>query len=52
MFIARDRNYELKNRGINWHAVPFPSDYHYDNRLDGKVLFIITISKEGVNEDV
>jgi hypothetical protein len=29
MFIAADRNYELKGRGINWHAIPFPSDYHY-----------------------
>jgi len=28
-FIAKDRNFELKYRGINWHAVPFPSDYHY-----------------------
>ena len=31
MFIARDRNFELKNRGVNWHAVPFPSDYHYSH---------------------
>lgn len=29
MFIAKDREFELKDRGINWHAVPFPSDYHY-----------------------
>ena len=29
MFIAKNRNHELKKRGINWHAVPFPSDYHY-----------------------
>ena len=31
MFIAKDRKYELKKRGINWHAVPFPADYHYRN---------------------
>lgn len=30
MFMATDRRFELKNRGINWHAVPFPSDYHFD----------------------
>jgi hypothetical protein len=29
MFIAKDRKFELKKRGINWHAVPFPADYHY-----------------------
>lgn len=29
MFIAKDRRFELKKRGINWHAVPFPADYHY-----------------------
>lgn len=34
MFIAQDRKFELKNRGINWHAVPFPSDFHYDDRID------------------
>lgn len=33
MFIAKDRNFELKNRGINWHAVPFPSDYHYSHNV-------------------
>lgn len=33
MFIARDRKFELKNRGINWHAIPFPSDFHYDARI-------------------
>lgn len=33
MFIAHNRNFELRNRGINWHAVPFPSDYHYDSSL-------------------
>lgn len=32
MFIAKDRNFELKKRGINWHAVPFPADYHFDGR--------------------
>jgi hypothetical protein len=39
MFIAKDRNYELKKRGVNWHAVPFPADYHYDGRTiaDSKV---------------
>lgn len=29
MFIAKNRPFELGNRGINWHAIPFPSDYHY-----------------------
>jgi xyloglucan galactosyltransferase MUR3 len=32
MFIAKDRKLELKKRGINWHAVPFPADYHYNIR--------------------
>lgn len=34
MFIAADRNYEIHVRGmgINWHAVPFPSDYHYSTK--------------------
>jgi len=32
LFTAKDRNFEMKNRGINWHAVPFPSDYHYSSR--------------------
>jgi hypothetical protein len=36
MFIGRDRNFELKNRGINWHAVPFPSDYHFSNHARSK----------------
>lgn len=35
LFIAKDREFEMKNRGINWHAVPFPSDYHYDSRVYG-----------------
>ena len=34
MFIAKDRNFELKNRGINWHAVPFPADYHFDSSIE------------------
>ena len=29
LFTSQDREFELKQRGINWHAVPFPSDYHY-----------------------
>jgi hypothetical protein len=29
MFIGKDRDAELKYRGINWHAIPFPSDFHY-----------------------
>lgn len=29
LFTAKHRMFEAKNRGINWHAVPFPSDYHY-----------------------
>lgn len=29
MFIGKDRDAELKFRGINWHAIPFPSDFHY-----------------------
>ena len=32
LFTAQDRVFEMKNRGINWHAVPFPSDYHYSTR--------------------
>jgi len=29
LFTAQDRIHELRGRGINWHAIPFPSDYHY-----------------------
>ena len=29
LFTAKHRAFEMKNRGANWHAVPFPSDYHY-----------------------
>ncbi|KAJ1429678.1 exostosin family-domain-containing protein [Ochromonadaceae sp. CCMP2298] len=29
LFTAQDRHFELQKRGINWHAVPFPSDYHF-----------------------
>jgi len=29
LFTATDRKYEISNLGINWHAIPFPSDYHY-----------------------
>jgi hypothetical protein len=29
LFTAKHRHFEAKNRGINWHAVPFPSDYHF-----------------------
>lgn len=32
LFTAKHRSFEMKNRGINWHAVPFPSDYHYSSR--------------------
>jgi hypothetical protein len=32
LFTARDRAFEMKARGANWHAVPFPSDYHFDSR--------------------
>ncbi len=35
LFVAKDRALEMKQRGINWHAVPFPSDYHYDSRVFG-----------------
>ena len=35
IFVAKNREFELKTRGINWHAVPFPSDYHYDSRVFG-----------------
>lgn len=35
LFVAKDRSFEMKNRGINWHAVPFPSDYHFDSRVFG-----------------
>lgn len=31
MFIAADRTYEMEQRGANWHAIPFPSDYHYNS---------------------
>lgn len=31
LFTAKHRDFESKNRGINWHAVPFPSDYHFSN---------------------
>jgi hypothetical protein len=33
LFTAQDRTFELHGRGINWHAVPFPSDYHYTESL-------------------
>lgn len=29
LFTAKHRTFEMQNRGANWHAVPFPSDYHY-----------------------
>lgn len=32
LFTAKHRVFEMKNRGANWHAVPFPSDYHYSSR--------------------
>jgi len=35
LFVAKDRSFEMKSRGINWHAVPFPSDYHFDSRVFG-----------------
>lgn len=35
LFVAKDRAFEMKQRGINWHAVPYPSDYHYDSRVYG-----------------
>ena len=31
LFTAKHRNFENQNRGINWHAVPFPSDYHFSD---------------------
>lgn len=31
LFTAKHRDFESKNRGINWHAIPFPSDYHFSN---------------------
>lgn len=33
LFTAQDRTFETRGRGINWHAVPFPSDYHFSARL-------------------
>lgn len=29
LFTARDREFEMSWRGANWHAVPYPADYHY-----------------------
>ena len=29
LFTATDRAHEISNLGINWHAIPFLSDYHY-----------------------
>ena len=31
LFTAKHRPFEAKYRGINWHAVPFPADYHHSN---------------------
>lgn len=39
MFIAKNRKLELMNKGINWHAIPFPSDYHYDSAPSSKDIF-------------
>eukprot|EP01038_Epipyxis_sp_PR26KG_P008500 gene8500-11492_t len=38
MFVSKDRSFEMKNRGINWHAVPFPSDYHYNMNITAPIL--------------
>ena len=35
MFIGKNRRGELKTKGINWHAIPFPSDYHYNSSSPG-----------------
>jgi len=37
LFTARERAFEARNRGINWHAIPFPSDYHF-SRLGQHLL--------------
>lgn len=29
VFVAEHRRAELNSKGVNWHAVPFPSDYHF-----------------------
>ena len=34
LFTAKHRIFEAKNRGINWHAIPFPSDYHYSHAAE------------------
>lgn len=47
MFIGKDRNFELKNRGVNWHAVPFPSDYHFSNYA--QVPDDVVIPKKGTH---
>lgn len=42
MFIAKDRKFELKKRGINWHAVPFPADYHYSGTKQNSQSQLVT----------
>ena len=35
LFIGKERDFEIKDRGLNWHAIPFPSDYHYSYGANG-----------------
>jgi len=46
LFTAKHRMFEAKNRGINWHAVPFPSDYHY-SRLAARLSAASTSASQG-----
>ena len=38
LFTAKHRMFEAKNRGINWHGVPFPSDYHFNSMAAKRLL--------------
>lgn len=38
LFIGKEREFELKGRGINWHAIPFPSDYHFSYGPNSEVI--------------
>eukprot|EP00605_Chrysophyceae_sp_TOSAG23-4_P002054 GSChrysophyteH1.ASY1.ANO1.2275.1 assembled CDS len=38
LFTAKHRDFESQYRGVNWHAVPFPSDYHYSSHANDLLL--------------
>lgn len=37
LFIGKEREFEIRERGLNWHAIPFPSDYHFSHGANGSL---------------